>query len=315
MIFLIAFVALHILCWGTVGAVLAPRAGVPVVVGAALSVLLPVVGSLVLAGMAVWGANGAPAYQHHGGWLRTGWIGVVGGMVVALSAFLPWVEVGVSGEIGAVDEDLVSFAAADFVALPLTLAISGLSMAAFAWFSLRRGNREWLVGTATFAWLPAFLGSTLVLTEGFIDSWVGRANSVGDVLSEQDVVDTGVAADYQIGAGSYAALIGGVTVLVWGFVWSLRRADSVVPLAASRGFTWALPRRSGEARVGTGVPTGALAGAELAGADDWAGQPVSADPGALASHAVADEWAEPSNEWADDSDFRDDGDGDSGRWW
>lgn len=306
MIFLIAFVVLHVLCWGTVGAVLSPRAGLPVVGGAVLCVLLPVIGAMVLAGMAIWGAGGTPALQHYPRWLRSAWIGVAAGVLVAAAAVVPWVELAVSGEVGSVDEDVASFAAADYAILPALLVFSGASMAVFAWLARRRGNREWLAGSALFAWTPAALGALLILSEGFFDTWVGRANSAGDVLSEQDVVEVGVGAEYQIGAGPYVALVGGLAALGWGFAWSLRRADGVNSVVVGAQRAWPSLGRSG-------TTTAAVGGLSTV-ADDWADAGGYPPPGAVDDFSSTG-YQSADDEWSDARSNSPDDDQNGERWW
>lgn len=315
MIFLAAFIVVHILCWGAIGAALSPRAGFPTYVGALLSILLPLLGSLILAGMAVWGGRGRAAPETDSAWRLAAWVGVSGGVLVAVSGFLPWLEAELNGNAGGAEEGLASISAGDYVALPVTLVVVGLLMAGFTWLAARRGNREWLVGTAYFAWFPAALGATLVVTEDFIDTWVARTNSATSVLVETDVVDAGVTANFDIGAGPYAVMMGGLIALIWSFVWSLRRptsqlAAAKVGLGASSGATLG----TGAGAVGTGAlgGYGLTSAGSLTASDDWA-EP-SAGGGWDAASWDGSSTQSTSDDWSQGH-TANEGEGESEKWW
>lgn len=273
----IAYVIVHVLCWGTVGAVLAPRAGIKPWLGAILSALLPCVGTLVLAGLAIWGTNGGPAPQTNRAWLKAGWLGVVAGGLVIVAAWLPWVEFGIGAHLDSLDDTFFTFAMSDYVFFPVAMSLVGLGIAVFSYLAMRRGEREWLVGTALLAWYPITAGAALVLSEGWIDDALRHAQMAETAANHTDV-DVAATANYDIGAGPYLTLLAGSAVLIWAFAWSMRSADLYQEGVAGG-------RSASGAFLGAGA-TSAIAASGAGGAlatSDWAADYSDWDAGSAGS--------------------------------
>lgn len=303
------FIVLHVLCWGAIGAALSPRAGLPNWAGALISIGLPCIGSLVLAGMAAWGERRRSGAQTSSAWLAAGWIGVAAGVLILVSAFLTWADVTVAGRVGSVQDNIFSLSTEDLDFVPVSVSISGVLVAVCSWLALRFRAREWLVGAAFFAWTPAAVALNLILIEAPVDVAMNKATKAGQVLDEQELADLGVSGQYTVGAGAYLSAFAAVAALTWAFVWAMRRADYSSGLAGApiveRG-----PDRPGWSTDPAGPANSS--GSDWAGGD-WAGGGTPS-PGS----AAGADWIEGSNtgdDWAGSDGWHDSGkDGTPGGW-
>lgn len=223
---LLFYSLLHILVWGTIGAVIAARAGVSRWIGILVSVVFPVLGSMTL--LFVWFKKGQPrARTAPATWRKLGWVGVGGGLLVVLAAWLPWVSADVHGAAQELEVADFGFQSSSLGGLALLGSVMGISIAACFYGAIRTGRGAWLIATALLAWLPAAVAGGLVLSEGFIDDLGDKADDVANAATVVSSVSAEVSAEYSIGSGPYLCLLSSLFVLLWAFFLAVR-----VPLAA-----------------------------------------------------------------------------------
>lgn len=228
MLTLLFYILLHCLFWGAVGAVVAQRAHVSRWLGAIVSIVLPVIGSLVLLIIAARQTD-APQGAVAKSWRAWGWAGVAGGLAIAAAAWLSWPDARLGAS--AVDRELLDFGlhVADLEQLALIGTLTGLAIAGCSYAVVRTGRRAWAIGAAALAWLPTFTAGLLILSEGFIDDMGEKAEHAANVVEVVQVAQAEVDAEYSIGAGPYLCLLGGLAVLVWVAYWSLRAPGAPLP--------------------------------------------------------------------------------------
>lgn len=227
MTILLFYLLLHVLLWGAIGAVLAMRAGVSRWIGVLVSVFFPVLGSLGLL-LVWWQAGRPPGRVASAAWRRLSWIGVAGGALILIAAWLPWI----SGEVRGQAEDLevadFGFDSASFDEMVLLGSLLGVLVAAFAYAAVRTGRGAWPIASALAAWLGAFIAGGLVLTEGFIDEIGHRGDDLANATTVVSSVHAELNTDYSIGLGPYVCLLGSMIVLIWAFVWGLKAPSMAV---------------------------------------------------------------------------------------
>jgi hypothetical protein len=143
----------------------------------------------------------------------------------------------------------------------------------------------------------------LVLSEGFIDTWIGRTNSAMAALVETDVVSVAATGNYDIGAGPYAVMMGGFIALIWAFVWSLRRPVPQLSMASAGVGTTGMLAGAGPS-LGA---VGAYGGYSATDSDDWSEPVASTGWEASPTPITHDDWSE--------NDLGPDGGEESDKWW
>lgn len=233
---LFVLLLVHILYWGAFGASLAGRAGLNPWLAAAISIVLPLLGVLVLGGVAISRrreqspGTAAPA---GGAAVALAGIGVVGALLVMSAGWFDWVAAGLEAQLGDVADRQMGVSS-DSWGLGVFFSVAGLTLAVGVLLATRL-NRRWPVPlVATLAWLPAAVGLSVALAEGPVSDWVEETSELGDAVAvvANEKVDLG--GEVNVGTGPILAGVGGTLVLVWGFAWALSssRAKVADPWAA-----------------------------------------------------------------------------------
>ena len=213
-------ILVHVLTWGAIGAALSPRAGLPRWAGACISVVVPILGPMIL--LTMWLRKDAPgAHQTRAGGARAALVAVVGGLVIAVAAWLPWASLEVAGEAPGVREQALGMSSQDWDWLAVTGTMLGVLIAATAALAMRRGNQLWVIPTASVAWLPAAFAGSLILAAGPLGGVLEHAEDAGHLVHDVTAVDVDVTAEYAVGPGAYSALLGALIALSWAFVWAV----------------------------------------------------------------------------------------------
>lgn len=215
------YLLIHTLAWGAVGAVIARWATVPRWLGAAVSIVVPVLGAAGLAGMRLLADQPLPL-RATPAWRRLGWAAIGGGVLVGLAAWLPWAAGEVEGSAEELEVVEAGFDLASVAQLPILGTLLGLALVACGVVVVRSGIAA-AVGTAAMvAWIPAAIAGGLILSESVVDDLGDKADRVANAASFMGAAHAQVSTEYSIGSGPYLCLLGSLVVLLWAFVWALR---------------------------------------------------------------------------------------------
>lgn len=216
----VALLLLHVLCWGAVGAALAPRAGFPRWVGALISTLLPGLGLLILIGLGLSARSEQPRRLGPAA-VALASFAAAGGVLVLVGSWLGWVKLKVGAEAGPISDEISAFNSSSVDALPIIGTVLAVLLIGFSLAAAVRRRPGWLCGTALVAWGPAAISLLVVGTAATIEATTDHVDTIGELLAVLGLDGVSVDGDYLLGPGPYTVMLGSLLALVANFIAAL----------------------------------------------------------------------------------------------